>query len=1765
MGRPGDRFEREADSMADTVVGRSPGTDSESGLFGRISPLVQRQAEEEPLQAQVEEEEETLQAQAEQEEEEPLQTQPEEEEETVQARVEDEEETVQAQAEEAEEEEAVQAQPEEEEETVQSQAQEEEETVQAQAEDEEEPVQAQAIPGPGPSPGVGVEEQLRAARGGGSPLPDTVRTRMEATFGADFSGVRIHTDGLAVQLTRLLKAQAFTHGRDIYFNEGNFAPGSSDGEHLLAHELTHTVQQGAVRSREIQLKSDPGSIQRAEDEQATIQIRPELLQAIKLARREIGKVNAKKTGADGSRLGWERLYEYFFTAFGEKELIHQDVIKFITQVKSPGGGKKDAMPSWCGIFVWWAFKKAGIPIPDWKLGTPILGQVVPRKPGELPRKGDIAYREKFDHFALVSGVEGPKTAEGKGFKSILVATINGNTSGEDNLGGQIEEKWEPISKWLAFFNPVAKLDLPEVPLVETGVEPDLEVAEDTGEAAAPGVGAPAPFEPTDVSGLEEGEIATEPVLPTPAESDVPVEVPESPPPPEMEETAPVQELALEGSSDEAMVGFTEASPSQIARTEPVLGEKLDEKIGQEKQDEVQNAPVLSAQTSGQVEEGITPPDQIPVPAEKPITDGVTGADPGDLQATPHSNIGQTPSNESSEKLLDEQEEGGFLGWLRNNIKSFLSRIRTKDPGLNTSAGERPNVRLEGESDPGRMQAQRGDAEAQLQSQRDQTTTALKNHPGQQNIQPRKVHEEKTAELSPEVPVQIESTEDPGAADYAAAALPADVRAKADELLQPKLESNLSEARTKTEQSAQKKDSDKKAEIETAEAQAAKINQKAEQDQRDIVVENRKKVAAQQKEGIEGAYGHLNQFNQDADGEQKTARTAIAEKVKDSEGKAKQELEKGETDAEKKKIEGEKEAADKKEELEKEQEKGSWWDRAVSAVKKAVKAITSAIDAIFTKLRDAVKTIIEKAKNAAIGLINAARDWVVDKLNKFRDWAKGMVDKYLKEHFPGLAKRINAGIDAAVDIAVEGVNFVADSAIAGVEALADSLAAALDKILEIYQTALKAAVQIAGAVITGDFAEALRIAIRAACDIAGIDSKPIFDFIDRAAAQIMDILKHPGRFFNNLMAAVGGGVRNFFKNIKKHLISGLIGWLTGALSEVAITLPEKFDVQGIFSLVMQILGLTYENIKAKVIKRFPPAAKVFSIVEKGFEIVKKLVTQGPVALWEEAKNALSNLKEMVLSGIRDFVITTVVKEAITWLLGLLNPAGAIVKIVKLLFDFVMFLVERFQQIKDFVMSVYDSIAAIASGAIGKATQAVEDALARSLPVVIGLLASLAGLGGIGKTVKGLIAKVSKPVQKVVDKIIDKIIKFVKKLLAKGKAAAKKVKEKLVDWWKAKTKFKGKDGASHTLYFKGSGASAKLTVKSEPQPYTAFLDWAGAQQSTPKQEQALKQARLLAKAIEEETRKPLEGDTEEKKKVSAEKKKTKIEGLLTDLRTHTQELFGKDLPKWNAKTDYPVNGAGFGTQMTGPVLTTQDMPKGSGPTQAKHDVYDKLNKRRAEGGANYYVRGHLLNDNLGGPGQWTNMTPLSRTGNHQHESQAESVVKAGVFSGAIMEYNVKPAYRSRSGADTLIKEARKGRSSEAGKDLEEIIHAEDFVPEELEIKFHRLEPEGASGFKKVKSKEFNVKNPVERTAGSYHLSDSRKVEPVRINDLKSAEPLQNPLLPKGLRNYANRIFQAVEAREKEKKPDFGTYRTLAEEIPGLTEPKLKEWNENGYIIL
>ncbi len=102
-----------------------------------------------------------------------------------------------------------------------------------------------------------VAKSIQSQRGSGQALDEGARRSLEPAFGEDFSDVRVHTDGEANTLNHAVQAEAFTTGQDIFFREGNYSPGSSDGQKLLAHELTHVVQQRSAPPTTELTVSDP--------------------------------------------------------------------------------------------------------------------------------------------------------------------------------------------------------------------------------------------------------------------------------------------------------------------------------------------------------------------------------------------------------------------------------------------------------------------------------------------------------------------------------------------------------------------------------------------------------------------------------------------------------------------------------------------------------------------------------------------------------------------------------------------------------------------------------------------------------------------------------------------------------------------------------------------------------------------------------------------------------------------------------------------------------------------------------------------------------------------------------------------------------------------------------------------------------------------------------------------------------------------------------------------------------------------------------------------------------------------------------------------------------------------------------------------------------------------------------------------------------------------------------------------------------------------
>ena len=237
VGQPGDKYEQEADAVAAEVVKQihSPQPSAPAGTVQReaIPPEEEDKLQQKPIAETIQRaeemppEDEELQAKPVAESIQRTDTLDEKDEELAQMKPE-----IQREALPKEEEDAIQASPD-----IQREA----------MPKEEEDLQKKTLIQPKTSEGMTasapVESEIASARGSGQALSDETRGQMEGAFGADFSGVRVHTDGQSDQLNQSLQARAFTTGQDIFFKRGEYRPNDPGGQELLAHELTHTVQQ----------------------------------------------------------------------------------------------------------------------------------------------------------------------------------------------------------------------------------------------------------------------------------------------------------------------------------------------------------------------------------------------------------------------------------------------------------------------------------------------------------------------------------------------------------------------------------------------------------------------------------------------------------------------------------------------------------------------------------------------------------------------------------------------------------------------------------------------------------------------------------------------------------------------------------------------------------------------------------------------------------------------------------------------------------------------------------------------------------------------------------------------------------------------------------------------------------------------------------------------------------------------------------------------------------------------------------------------------------------------------------------------------------------------------------------------------------------------------------------------------------------------------------------------------------------------------------
>ncbi|WP_310601222.1 DUF4157 domain-containing protein [Desulfobulbus sp.] len=506
------------------------------------------------------------------------------------------------------------------------------------------------------------------------------------------------------------------------------------------------------------------------------------------------------------------------------------------------------------------------------------------------------------------------------------------------------------------------------------------------------------------------------------------------------------------------------------------------------------------------------------------------------------------------------------------------------------------------------------------------------------------------------------------------------------------------------------------------------------------------------------------------------------------------------------------------------------------------------------------------------------------------------------------------------------------------------------------------------------------------------------YLRRAAAAFRTIVADPARFVGNLVRAAAQGLRQFAANVVTHLRGAVVGWLTGTLAGANIYIPKAFTLREIVKFVCSVLGLTWHSIRAKLVRAVGEPA--VAAMERGFDFVAALVREGPAAAWERIRESLTNLRELVMEQVLNFVRTKIVVAAVTRLVAMLNPAGAFIQAIVAIYNTIMFLVERMRQIAQVGAACIDSLAAIAGGAIEAAANRVEQTMAGLLTLVISFLARQAGLGRVSDAIVDIINKIRQPVDRALDRVVDWIVRQGRRFLGAAREAAGRA----AGWWRRRKPFRTAGGASHEVYFVGDERNPQAMVASQdPCPIPDRLDQFARMAREPK---ASKKQRDSLNIIDA-TRKALARNPDDPI-------------IVVNLR----ELFGVFEKTVHRNHEYKQKFGTIGGDPTGTTVGTWmriarlnrafvgSHPGSEPQSGAQKPLMDLLETDPGQKSPGKYIKGHLLNHRLGGIGNQENMFPITGNANSQHYHSIEKrvidwVVKGSEENWATYEVEVKNA--------------------------------------------------------------------------------------------------------------------------------------------------------------
>ena len=403
--------------------------------------------------------------------------------------------------------------------------------------------------------------------------------------------------------------------------------------------------------------------------------------------------------------------------------------------------------------------------------------------------------------------------------------------------------------------------------------------------------------------------------------------------------------------------------------------------------------------------------------------------------------------------------------------------------------------------------------------------------------------------------------------------------------------------------------------------------------------------------------------------------------------------------------------------------------------------------------------------------------------------------FAKQGFKLVVKKVKTGAKKGASFAKQGFKLVVKKVKTGAQAIGSGIA-----------KGVKAAIKKLG----GIFGPILDL------------QKMLVKVLAGAGSAIPKILKNPVAFVKSLFSGLGQGFKNFASQIAKHLQNGIQTFLFGSLGNLNLKLPQSFNAEGLLSVAAQLTGLSHDKIRAKavgklgeekvnLIEQGASAAQTGNVA--GFakqQAVSKLgadnanlieqganaaqtgnvagfakqqamsqltpakqrqlqeATQMFQALRGGAKGMLqyfsnlnfSEIGKLVIDGLKTYLTEQIMTKGVTKIVASLTPgAGWILAAIDALRMMYGLFIERAQQLKDLSAGVTQSVVEAAQHNVGGVSQKLEDALGKSVPMLIGILGDYVGIGDISKKVKQFLDRGSDWVNKNITPVIDRVLNSV----------------------------------------------------------------------------------------------------------------------------------------------------------------------------------------------------------------------------------------------------------------------------------------------------------------------------------------------------------------------------------------------------------------------